>query len=207
MAPMKLGFVVGLDQEALLVSRWGTAAIGGGTYDGALRAAEVLVGQGVTALISYGVAGGLDPDLAPGTLLAASEVMTDGTVIKANLMPAGVRQVRMLGARDVVGTVADKAALWTSTAAACVDLESGAVALTARQHRLPFGALRAICDPAQRTLPPAAMTALEDGAIQFRRVVWSLLRRPWQLGGLLRLGNDARVARNALQAVHFDLIP
>ena len=119
-------------------------------------------------------------------------------------MPSGVRQVRMLGAEAVVASVAAKAALFAQTGAACVDLESGAVALVARRHRLPFGALRAICDPAGRALPAAAMDALDDGAIRFRRVFASLLRAPWQLPALITLAGDARRARAALVAVRMD---
>ncbi len=188
----------------MLVSPWGRVAIGGGTYDGAVKAAEYLVGQGVTALISYGVAGGLDPALKPGALLSAAEVMVGTEIIRANLNPTGIAQVRILGATEVVATVAEKAALWAKTGAACVDLESGAVALVARRHRLPFGVLRAICDPASRALPKAAITALKDGEIQFAKVILSLLRAPWQLPALLQLGNDARRARNALQAIRLN---
>ena len=144
---MNLGLVVGLDQEAALVNKWGRVAIGGGTYAGALKAAEVLVELGADALISFGVAGGLDPELKPGTLLAASEVLVDNQVLRATLIPPGVRQARMLGAKTVAATIAEKALLWSETRAACIDLESGAVALVAQRHRLPFGALRAICDP------------------------------------------------------------
>jgi adenosylhomocysteine nucleosidase len=176
-------------------------AIGGGTYAGALKAAEVLVELGVEALISFGVAGGLDPELKPGALLAAAEIMVDGQVLRATLLPPNVRQVRMLGAKEVVATVAQKAMLWSETRAACVDLESGAVALVARRHRLPFGALRAICDPASRALPPAATDALVDGSIQLGRVLRSLLRQPGQLPALMKLARDARLARLALQSV------
>jgi hypothetical protein len=82
-----------------------------------------------------------------------------------------------------------------------VDIESGAVALVARRHRLPFGALRAICDPASRALPPVALAALHDGSISGAQVARSLLRHPWQLPAVLRLANDARRARTALQTL------
>ena len=195
---MERGIVVGLDQEATLVRTWGRVAIGGGTFDGALRAAEVLVELGATELISFGVAGGLDPTLKPGTVIAASEVMVDGEVLRANLIPPGVRQGRILGAREIAASVSAKAMLWSETRACCVDLESGAVALVAKRHLLPFGALRAICDPASRALPPAATTALVDGSIRLDRVLRSLLRHPLQVPSLLALAGDARRARAAL---------
>ncbi len=195
---LAFGLVVGLDQEATLASRFGRVAIGGGTFEGALKAAEVLVELGATALLSFGVAGGLDPALKPGDVIAASDILVDGETFRPTLIAPGVTQGRMLGARQVVRTVADKAALWSETRAQCVDMESGAVALTARKYRLPFGALRAVCDPAGRTLPPVALTALQDGSIQFRRVLASLLRQPGQLPALMALAQDARKARIAL---------
>lgn len=197
-----LGIVVGLEQEAVIAARWGTVAIGGGTFEGASRAAEVLAGQGVRALLSFGIAGALDPALRPGTLLAASEIMVDGQVLPARLIPTGVQQARLLGARQIAQSAAEKAALFASTGAAAVDMESGAMALVANRHALPFGAIRAICDPADTSLPPAATAALEDGSIRFSRVLWSLARRPWQLRSLLRLSRDARRAQLALQSVH-----
>ena len=196
---LTLGIVVGLDQEAKLASVIGQAAIGGGTFEGALRAAEVLVTElKVTALLSYGIAGGLDPALTPGHVLCASEIMVDGEVFKAGFSAKGLPAGRVLGARTVVASAAEKAALWSETRAQCVDMESGAVALTARKYRLPFGAVRAICDPAGRSLPPAAMAALADGSIRFDRLIGALLLRPTQLPALFALAQDARKARLGL---------
>ncbi len=196
---LSLGIVVGLDQEAQLARLMGTVAIGGGTFDGAMRAAEVLVTElKATALMSFGIAGGLDPSLRPGDVLCASEIMVDGQIIKATLSAKGLRQGRILGARAAVAGAAEKAALWSETRAQCVDLESGAVALVARRHRIPFGAMRAICDPAERSLPPVALIALQDGSIRLGRVFGALLRRPGQLPALLTLAQDARKARLGL---------
>ncbi len=196
---LSLGLVVGLDQEGQLASRWGRAAIGGGTFEGALRAAEVLVTEfQVTALLSFGIAGGLDPGLRAGDVLSASEILVDGQMFKTSLSAKGLRAGRFLGARAVVASPAEKAALWSETRAQCVDLESGAVALTARKYRLPFGAVRAICDPAGRSLPPAALAGLEDGSIKFGRVIGALLRQPAQVPALFALARDARRARLGL---------
>jgi adenosylhomocysteine nucleosidase len=85
------------------------------------------------------------------------------------------------------------------TGASAVDLESGAVARVAARHRLPFAVLRAVCDPAQRSLPPAALAALNsEGAIRTLSVLGSIVARPWQIPALLRLALDAALARHAL---------
>jgi adenosylhomocysteine nucleosidase len=80
-------------------------------------------------------------------------------------------------------------------------MESGAVARVAARHGLPFAVLRAICDPAERDLPPASLTALDDrGRIQPMALLRSLARNPAQIGALIRVGRDAALARRALLA-------
>jgi adenosylhomocysteine nucleosidase len=107
----------------------------------------------------------------------------------------------LLGGDTIAVTAAEKHHLWTTTGAAAIDLESGAVARAAAAHGLPFAVLRAVCDPAGRNLPPAALTALNNqGAIGLLRILGSLLRRPGQLPGLMELAADAAAARRALTA-------
>ena len=73
-------------------------------------------------------------------------------------------------------------------------------------HGLPFAALRAICDPATRDLPPAALIALNAaGAISLPDIARSIARQPSQIIGLLMLARDAAAARSALQR-HVGLI-
>jgi adenosylhomocysteine nucleosidase len=100
--------------------------------------------------------------------------------------------------RVVVGA-RDKRLLWQSTGAAAVDLESGAVARVGAEHALPIAVLRAVCDPAGRGLPPAAMESLSSaGGIRIGPVLASLIKAPSQLPALLLLAMDAAAARRAL---------
>ena len=106
----------------------------------------------------------------------------------------------LLGAEQVAAHTTDKRALFARTGAVAIDLESGAVARVATEHRLPFAVLRAVCDPAWRHLPPAALLALDNqGAIGLGRVVRSVLATPRQIPALLALGRDAAAARRALR--------
>jgi adenosylhomocysteine nucleosidase len=105
----------------------------------------------------------------------------------------------VLGAEAVAATVKQKRYLHDQTSAVAIDLESGAVARVAVAHGLPFAALRVVCDPADRALPPAALVALNSrGCIGIWRVVSSLAARPGQLPVVLALAADAAVARRAL---------
>jgi adenosylhomocysteine nucleosidase len=200
---MPLGVVVGMAAELRIARRLGRVAIGGGRTDGAAAAAERLVADGATALLSFGLAGGLDPNLASGDVVVPVAVLdagrryfTDEDLCRA----LGGTTVSVLLAGDAV--VADAHArrlLSARTGASAVDLESGAVARVAARHRLPFAVLRAVCVPAQRSMPPAALAALNSArAIRPLSVLGSIVARPWQIPALLRLALDTALARHAL---------
>jgi adenosylhomocysteine nucleosidase len=197
--------VVGLAAEARIAQRLGLPVdIGGGTASGAQAAARRLVASGATGLISFGLAGGLDPALRAGVLLVPTAVWIDDRSVPTDPLLSqrlgGCSAGLLLGAGDVVATASAKAALFAATGAVAVDLESGAVARVAAEHHLPFAVLRAICDPAERDLPPAALIALDRrGAIGLMRVLGSLLAHPAQIPALLTLAADAVAARRALR--------
>ena len=193
-----LGFVVGLAAEARIARLLGPVMIGGGTPEGAAIAAETLVAQGVVGLVSFGLAGGLDPARRPGDILIPAAIRL-GTVDFPTADLLGSAAGIMLAGDKIVSTAAEKRRLFETTGAAAIDLESGAVALTARRHKLPFAVLRAICDPAERDLPPAALAALDQqGAIGLWRVLVSIAAEPGQLPDLIALARDAARARRAL---------
>ncbi len=199
-----LGVVTGLTAEARLARPLGLAVAGGGTAAGARRAAERLAVRGASTLISFGLAGGLDPALRPGKVLIPARVVTRSGVFQAD--PALVVALRgptvptMLDTGSIVSTAADKARLRQASDAAAIDMESGEVAAVAAERGLNFAVLRAVCDPADSDLPPAALAALDAiGRIAFGRVVASVLRHPLQIPALLTLARDARLARDALR--------
>ena len=201
-----IGFVTGLTAEARIAAGCGgLARAGGGTPAGAEAAARQLIAQGATALVSFGLAGGLDPALRPGALIVPAEIVENGSVFPAHPALAarfgGLTPHRLLAGDVVVPDAAAKRAARTLDVHA-VDLESGAVARVAMEHGLPFAVVRAVCDPAERDLPPAATVALDQkGAIGLMRVLGSLLRHPGQLSALMALGRDMARARKTLLAV------
>jgi adenosylhomocysteine nucleosidase len=198
------GIVVGLSAEARIARRFGYPVLaGGGTPEGATKAADLLVEQGVNALVSFGFAGGLDPALRPGTIVIPTAIVSDGKSYVADPILAnrfgGLTLHRILGGTSVAADAASKRRLHETTQAHAIDLESFGVARVARAHGLPFVAVRAISDAAERDLPPAALLALDQqGRIDLIRVLASLIRRPGQLPALLSLASDASRARRAL---------
>ncbi len=204
--PVHIGILVGLAAEARIAAPLGCrVAVGGGTAAGAESAVRRLMDSGATALVSFGLAGGLDPALPPGTLLVPRALLLDdhdplATNAALCAWLGGVTPGPLFCGTAIVPHATAKRVLHARTGAAAVDLESGAVARAATRHGIGFAALRAVCDPAERDLPPAALAALDAaGAIGAARVLGSVLRRPAQVPALLRLARDAAAAQKALR--------
>ena len=199
-------FLVGFAAEARIARRSGwPAAIGGGSTDGAAVAARRLIAAGATGLVSFGLAGGLDPGLRAGTLIVPETVVAHGRVRRTddalNALLGGTSGHLCLGLDRIVASTAEKRRLRLETGASLVDMESGAVSEVADAAGVPFAVLRAICDHADRALPPAALIALDTkGRIAPAQIAWSVLTDPGQVSALIALGRDAAAARRALRS-------
>lgn len=204
MTAARIGVVVGLNAEARLAHAWGMpVAVGGGTSAGAAAAAADLA-PSVQALISFGLAGGLDPALQPGAIIVPSQVSSSGgtrwtTDAALNDLLGGCTGHVLLGDGQVLATVEAKRTA-RGLGFDAVDLESAAVAAIAGRHGMPFAVLRAVCDPADRPLPRAALVALDAaGRIGSLRVVVTALANPMELPALIALASDANHARRSLR--------
>jgi hypothetical protein len=98
-----------------------------------------------------------------------------------------------------VADPSEKRSLYAQIGAAAVDTESHISARIAAAHQVPFVACRAIIDPADRRLPPAALSGLRpDGTADVAAVLRSVLQQPSQLPALVLTALDAWTARAAL---------
>ena len=206
---LMIGVVTGMASEAQLLRGLGVRAISaGGNADATKRGIETLLRQGATKLISFGIAGALDPSLKPGDLVLASAVhLPDGhrqpadqkwLVHIAQALPHA-RIADVAGSSIIVAAAADKATLQRDSGAACVDQESHWVAELAQANRLPFIVVRAIADRAGDSLPPAALVGLDaQGRPRTGAVVRALFRDPGQIFGLIRVAFQTRKALKAL---------
>jgi adenosylhomocysteine nucleosidase len=199
------------DGSLLAVSGMGAAA--------AAAAARTLIGAGARALVSFGLAGGLDPALAPGDLclprtviglaadgLAGTELATSESwrerLARALAAQGAIAEGALVSAPRVIASVADKAALRAASGAVAVDMESLAVALVAAEHHLPFIAARVIVDGAADALPRAVAAAGDaSGQISPWRLLAGLARSPQEIAPLIRLGARYRAASRSLARV------
>ena len=174
-----------------------TAALIGGAVNGA------------NCLVSFGIAGGLAPNLRAGDVVISTEVVSDGVrwqaderfcARMANLASGiGALQGPVMGAPTILAGEAEKRRAWRETGAITVDLESDLVARIASQAGIPFLVARTVADTAYRELPRAALIPLSDaGTPNLARVIGSVIRRPHQIGTLIRLARETRRALAAL---------
>jgi len=223
-----LGIVAALAAEARPLGTGskgvdGAVTLGDGTLlvlsgvgiSAAAAGARRLAAAGARALISWGVAGALDPELAPGTLVLPREIISPDNVSFAtatdwreHLRSAleahyAVCTGSLLTCRAPLGSVAAKARAFRETAAVAVDMESSAVAEVAAAQRIPFLAVRAIVDGAADEIPRAALMAATPGTATLRigRLLAALARAPGELPALIRLAGRYGSARRTLFAV------
>ena len=127
-------------------------------------------------IISFGCAGGLDPELASGDCVVATSVLTPDGVIATDPDWSRVLLDRLPGARPgllagtdaPLATAAAKAALWRDAGAVAVDMETHA----------------------------AALAGLDAGGVW--PVLRGLARAPGQIVPLCVLAGEAWVARRSL---------
>lgn len=204
----RLLIVVGLKREARLAGNGDVATVCSGGDVGLLeRRLAQIDPAGVAGVISFGLAGGLDPALVSGDLVIATSVIawsrsfrTDAALtdsLAAAQKAAGLRLSDgvFAGVDGTVLTPEGKADLRTRTGAVACDMESHVAARYAAACNVPFAALRAISDPADRALPALAAQALTpEGGIDYRSVIAGLARAPRDLGALMAAGRDSSAA-------------
>ncbi len=188
-------------------------AISGMGYEAAARAARSLCAAGAAGLISWGVAGGLDPRLRAGDLVLANRVLApDGACVFPSAVWRGALAAQLAGRATIhegsllttpeaLASVAAKALAFRTSGAVAVDMESLAVGRTANAMGLPFLAVRVVVDAAGDLLPAAVMAASRDGELRIGRLIGELVLAPGELAQLLRLATRYRAANRTLGRV------
>ncbi|MGH8598629.1 MAG: hypothetical protein ACREXT_18395 [Gammaproteobacteria bacterium] len=172
----------------------------------AAAAAQSLVDGGVTRLISWGTAGGLEPGLRAGSLIVYQAAIdaVDGHEYRCDphttawlmqkLAVLGPLLKRGLTSPVPVGTETAKTEHRGRFACAAIDMESTAIASVARAAGVRFASVRVIVDPAEFSLPRCALdlVGVTDGVV--RQALTALIRRPRESFAMVRLGLSYRRA-------------
>jgi adenosylhomocysteine nucleosidase len=220
----------GLVREARIFTGPDVVAVAGGGDAERLEAAleRAIAAGGVTAMLSSGIAGALDPALTPGDVvigtlagawpgsasqrkpdartapplggLGSSRHRASGSVAELMRWIPRAHRGTIVGSDTIAATLEEKRALYQATGALAVDMESHIAARVAERHALPFAILRTISDGAGHVLPPAALVGMKpDGSMALGAVLASLARHPAQLPALIRTGRDAGRAFKSLE--------
>lgn len=225
----QLGIVAALPGEARALARLrprGRARLNGGARlllsgmgaERAAAAARTLVGDGVSVLMSWGVAAALVPGVDPGALVLASSVLgADGRewstdaewrgALAAAMSPAHqVFEQRLVDTPELVADPAAKHALSRESGAIACDMESAAVAAVAAGHGLAFVSVRAIIDDVSMVLPPVARAAMDaDGRLRPAALMAALVGRPATMHAQLRALKNLAVAFQAARTTLADV--
>ncbi len=203
-ATLPLLAVTGLSAEARIAAGTGVVTLAGGGDPARLSLLlQAALARGATAVISFGIAGGLKPGLKPGTAIIGRAV--DDGAARLSTDPDWRRRLVAALPHAVVGDlvgvdgpvcgVAAKRDWHRRTGAAAADMESHIAARLAARYDVPFAALRIVADPADRTVPQAATVGMRaDGSTDVGAVLKALARQPAELPGLIRTAFDARAA-------------
>jgi adenosylhomocysteine nucleosidase len=201
--------VTGLATEAKIASGSMVRTVCGGGNTLQLHAdITTALNENIIGMISFGVAGGLSPDMAIGTVVLANTIVSSNGRFTVDpiwfdrlacRLPKAVH-ASIVGVDRPVSEAQEKARLGVMTGAAVVDMESHIAARLASAYGFPFAALRIILDPVDLTLPPAALVGTnDDGTLNVAAVLRALAIAPSQLPSLVRTALAAGRAFAALR--------
>jgi adenosylhomocysteine nucleosidase len=205
-----LGILCGIESEAVLARRIDGAQIAcaGARPQKARWLARQLIKNGARRLRSFGVAGGLEPGLPIGAMVIGTQVQSldaawDCHSAWINQLTQKVPEAHcgpVWGSEYLVSTTHDKRALYERSRCLIVDMESQCAAQIAAESNVPFAVVRVVCDTSDMEMPPMVIEAIaEDGKINITNALWSLLRHPGQIPGLIGVGRGMRKALNVLR--------
>jgi adenosylhomocysteine nucleosidase len=178
--------------------------MGVGMTRAAHTAEHMVAARNVDLLVVIGICGGIDPALPIGHVITP-EVVVDGATRTEYRPPAW----GPIEARGRIVTYddfdAERRAMGElqQQGFAGVDMETAAVAAVCARQSCPYAVFRAISDNATDGSVDAAVAAMArpDGTPDTAAALRYMLRRPWSIPRLLRLGRGSQLAaRNAAAA-------
>jgi adenosylhomocysteine nucleosidase len=176
-------------------------------------AAHKLIDSGCDALISWGTAGALMPNIKPGALIIPESIITQEeeiiqtaskwrrTVVKElDDCPDDVYLGRLSDTMQVITSSKEKYAAREQGDSLAVDMESATIALVARQKNIPFISIRAISDSAYMSIPESILNYTDPyGRVKISRLIPAILKRPADIPKIINLAMGYRSASRTLK--------
>ena len=168
---------------------------------------ERAVAEGCRGIVSYGLAGGLCPNLRSGDIVVGSEIVgPNGSIPTDDVWSAWLLSAiptavygPIVGIDVPISASASRSELRFRSGALAVDMESHLIARLAAANGIRFVALRVVIDAAGRNVPPTAIACVSsDGETSRWRLSRLLLGRPSDTLDVIRLSADWWIARKAL---------
>lgn len=176
----------------------------------------------VSCLISTGFAGGLSPLLKHGDLLIADKVTTPMlqekeliyandeilSIFKNNYAPIKTKLHcgTLITGEQIAKTAEEKLGLLRFGIG--IDMETGAMAAIAKELNIPWGAVRAITDTYNETLPLDFKNyQTVNGYINHKKIIAHFVMRPWLWKYSMKLGARAKIASQELTVFWQAIIP
>jgi len=208
--PVLVCFAVAQEARPFRRIRWPAAppralvtGIGPARAEKALARALAEVEPGL--VISAGFAGGLNPALGFGTVLFEAD---EASGLGPKLLAAGARPGRFHCSASVVVTAAQKEALWRSTGADAVEMESSPLRRLCREQGIASATVRVISDPAGETLPLDFNLLLAGKpTLRYARIALALVMEPGSIVELLWFRRRLAAAAATLADVLARIIP
>ena len=207
--------------EVLFLSERVLVAYSGTGHANATQAAHLLVANGAIKLISWGCAGALAHYINSGDLVLADRLvdakgdLAISTSISSEWHAYShshlsnyvtIHSGLLAESTIVVSSSADKQKLHQQTGALAVDMESIAVAKVAQHYNHPFLVIRSIVDPVHLNLPLAISRSVNSqGDVVMGLLLLYILRNPFEVPALIKLGRHFSAARKTLKIIAIQL--
>ena len=180
-------------------ARWLLAAHGPGRLAGR-AAGEALEKTSARRVVSVGLCGALDSDLALGSVVQASAVIGGvGGPWQCGTVHGALPAVRVLSLDRVAVSAAEKRRLRAENGASVVELEAAEVAQRAAEAGARLYCVKAVSDSADEDLPlDFNRYRDEEGRFSRGRIALACALRPWVVPKLLIFDRQCRLASDRL---------
>ena len=154
--------------------------------------------QKFALVLTCGFAGGLNPDLKLGEVVFE----TSDENLRAKLLGAGAKPLKIFCADRIATTVAEKKKLRAETGADAVEMESAAIHAVCHKRGIPCATVRVISDTASEDLP-LDFNALSkpDKNLDYGKLFLAIAKSPGKIGALMQLQKKTKFAAEQLAGV------